>query len=51
VSDQVDRGLVDQEALHRLEVGLAREVGIRALAIARPQPKSDAVRRAEQAFL
>lgn len=47
--DEVDRGLVDEEPLHRLEIGLTVEIGARALTIPGPQPEGGAVERADAA--
>ena len=43
----MDRGLVDEEPRHLLEVRLPVEVGARSLAVAGPQPESDGVQGAE----
>src|SRR5690606_39257653 len=49
--DEMNRGLMDQKALHLLEVGLAVEVGVRALAVARAQAERGLVRLADGAGL
>jgi hypothetical protein len=46
--DEMDRRLVDEKALHLLEIGLAVEIGPRPLAVAGAQPEADLVELAQQ---
>ena len=47
--DEMDRRLVNEKALHGLEIGLPVEIGARALPVSRPQPERCLVDIAQRA--